>query len=283
LGGGRVMNRLVDIAVTPDAVRDLLVVVVLDLSRISRVVDDLMYWLELLRKRVDACLTKLRDENSDLPVRLLALARERYKDPKDIEKASPIPVPILIVGNKHDLFQEQVTDVERQKVMACTLRSIAHYYGCSLLYTTRRSVATLQTFRSRIGRHAGNKGSSIKAELNPLQPLNVSAGQDTFRDIGNSPSHSLTSAHHQGWIAAFGKIFERRAADYKEDAGTVISDIKLEPEPLIDALLLQKNEDLRKLQQSTQIRRKIKQVDYDYKERAIRSASASSTTGSSTG
>lgn len=68
LGGGRALVNLLDIALTADRLRDSFVVIVLDLSKPWRVLADATYYLDLVRKRVDVCLTGLREAKVACPL-----------------------------------------------------------------------------------------------------------------------------------------------------------------------------------------------------------------------
>lgn len=58
IGGGRALTSLADIALSPEMLKITMVVIVLDLSKPSRVISDLMFWINLLRYSIPphACI-----------------------------------------------------------------------------------------------------------------------------------------------------------------------------------------------------------------------------------
>jgi hypothetical protein len=56
IGGGRTMVRMADICLTPESVQRAMAVVVVDLSKPARVVDDLQFWLGALKAQVRTLL-----------------------------------------------------------------------------------------------------------------------------------------------------------------------------------------------------------------------------------
>lgn len=62
---------------------------------------------------------------------------------QDRELLEPCKVPLAIIGTKYDLYQQ--LDPEKKKVIAKTLRFLAHNYGASLYvshaFTVRYSLS----------------------------------------------------------------------------------------------------------------------------------------------
>ena len=50
---------------------------------------------------------------------------------KDESKLEPIAMPTAIVGTKYDVFETY--EPEKQKIIAKTLRFVAHFFGCCLI------------------------------------------------------------------------------------------------------------------------------------------------------
>lgn len=70
----------------------------------------------------------------------LSDSQHRLHPAQDIDAVSLSRLPIVIVGTKYDkmLFSSQDADdsAENHKILARTLRYIAHTYGASLVYTS---------------------------------------------------------------------------------------------------------------------------------------------------
>lgn len=68
---------------------------------------------------------------TDLEQRLRRAAWARYgTDHPDRDLIDPLPVPLVFLGNKYDVFQNQ--EPERRKMVCRTLRFLAHTNGASL-------------------------------------------------------------------------------------------------------------------------------------------------------
>lgn len=79
LGGGRALVQLLDVAITADSMPHTLVVLTIDLARLSRVTDDAAFYLGLVRQRCDAVLAEMRSQGkSALAAQLVANARKRF-------------------------------------------------------------------------------------------------------------------------------------------------------------------------------------------------------------
>lgn len=168
LGGGRSLSHLLDICVAPETLKHTLVVINVDLSRPSFVLNDCLYWIEKLRARVKACIGELHKSGSTVPKTLEQEARNVFgNDHEDLARVDLFEIPVLIVANKYDLIKDK--DAELLKVMSKSLRAIAHSNGCGLLYASKGHKVLLQTFRSRISRHVLNRPPSKTAQIGMLE------------------------------------------------------------------------------------------------------------------
>jgi hypothetical protein len=75
IGGGRTMVRMTDICLTPESVQRAMAVIVVDLSKPARVVDDLQFWLGALKAQVRALLTQ-QGQNKSRPLSRVLCASE---------------------------------------------------------------------------------------------------------------------------------------------------------------------------------------------------------------
>lgn len=258
LGGGRALVNLMEICITPNTLENTLVVLNLDLSRQSAIIDDCQYWLEMLRARVRDCNTALHEKKSNIPKKLEAAQREQLGDQhEDLNRVDIIGIPVLIVANKYDYIKDE--NAEKLKVIAKSLRVLAHSQGCGLLYASKSHKPLLQTFRSRISRHVLNRPPSKTVQTDYTKPLSVPAGCDTFEDIGMPPESSGSQAPVMAWTEYFKKIFPLKNEDKEETI--LLDDVTLASEPVIDQMRAQKDEDLKQLKRKLQLKRRMKQVD----------------------
>merc|ERR1712203_801554 len=74
VGGGRSFSVHIDICITPAILASTMVVLVLDLSRLSRLVNNFLFWLKLLKSRIKSCLAKVSPQEAG---KLKTLAKQR--------------------------------------------------------------------------------------------------------------------------------------------------------------------------------------------------------------
>lgn len=135
LGGGRLLADLVSVVLRPELLHSTVVVLTLDLSHPHKVVDSLLFWLLKLRERTDACIAELRQHDAKAAAKIELKQVKQWQIHDDRKGVTPFPVPLLIVANKYDLFQNE--ESERKKWMARTLRYFAHKNGATLLYCSQ--------------------------------------------------------------------------------------------------------------------------------------------------
>ena len=171
-----------------------------------------------------------------------------------------LPVPVLICANKFDTLKS--TEPESLRILARTLRALAHSHGASLLYTSRAHRDTLlKNYRARLTAHvmasASGGGKAAAPSLDHTQHISLHAGQDSFAQIGEPPGKDAQAAKGPvaAWMAAFPKYFEGGPQDAEE--GAAMEELTLEPERSVDAALALRQEDLRRLQRELALRRKL--------------------------
>jgi len=256
LGGGRKLVSLMDICVTPETLQHTFAIITVDLSKPTAVIEELNYWLDTLRKRVKQCIAKLAE--SEVPKKCEEQVTAMFgEEHQDVDKVNLCPVPILIVAHKFDMFKDQ--ESELLKVMSRTLRAIAHTNGASLLFTSKRHKPLMAAFRSRISRHVLNRPPSKTVQLDHTKPVCVPSGCDSFAQIGLPSDASSAQSPVQAWCTAFSKYFPLNDADREQNL--TLDDLKLAPEPAVDQMLSQKDEDLKQIKRKMALKRRMKQVD----------------------
>lgn len=261
LGGGRALVNLLDVPLTLDTLRDTMVVVTLDASRTSRVVEDAVFWLGLLRKRCDALLTTLRQRNPTVAASLVASAKRRVGETHtDLSRGlDPLPVPVLLCLHKFDSIK--ALEPESLRVLTRAVRAVAHAHGCALLCTSRAHRDTLlKLYRARVSEHLVNREGrkAPPPAFDHTQHISVAAGQDSWAQIGDAPSGGGSQAKTPlaAWSAAFARTFPP-SADDREDEAEVTATVDLDAEKQIDASLAQREDDLKRLQRELDLRRKL--------------------------
>ena len=270
LGGGRSLVDLLSIPITPQSIQDCLVVLTVDLSspRITRLVDDISFWIGLVRKRCEQVFGEMKGKGGGSAVSAMqAAARRRFGDSHaDLSRIDLLPVPVLIAVHKFDAVKS--LEPEHLRILSRTLRAIAHSNGASLMYTSRAHKDTLlKQYRARITAFVMSSaaGRPIPPNFDHTQWISVSAGQDSFASIGDPPAGGAASGKSPvaAWTSIFPKYFSpdaagaaALAAEDKED-GTSQDALSLESEKSVDATAAARQEDLRRMARELDLRRKL--------------------------
>nr|AAH79201.1 Dynein cytoplasmic 2 light intermediate chain 1 [Rattus norvegicus] len=143
LGGGTSLLDLISIPITVDTLRTFSIVLVLDLSKPNDLWPTMENLLQATKSHVDKVTMKLGKANSkassEMRQRMWSVMQ---KDHPDRELIDPFPIPLVIIGSKYDIFQD--FDPEKRKVICKTLRFVAHYYGASLMFTSKSEALLLK-------------------------------------------------------------------------------------------------------------------------------------------
>ncbi|TYZ69145.1 hypothetical protein PybrP1_010480 [[Pythium] brassicae (nom. inval.)] len=269
LATSKCVNEMIRVPLAPERILNGALVLVLDLSVPGDVVPNLVKWLLTLFKTVHEVL-KLKEKN---PVEKLAVeklkqdAMARYGSAHpDKDEVTPMPLPLLIIGNKYDTFRDE--DTVKRKGIVQAVRYLAHMYGASVLFTSTKDKNLVAQFRSVMKncafRAAGaNKGSK---EVDVAKPLFVPAGADLFEDIGMPKSarrQDFSREQHEERAKQWKKI----ACEYYPPSGEVADSSQQEdeldakgqaddasstkfPEPNIDRVRQRKREELQRYREN---------------------------------
>lgn len=260
LGGGRRMDKLLEIAVTSQSVDRSLAVVVLDLSQPHTVAESLAYWVKRVRAHAASCLNKRAKTEPGAQAAAKARAEAAWEGHADRARVGPSLVPLLIVAAKYDAFES--SDAGLLRVMARTLRCVAHSCGASLVYASSRSTGAFRAMAQRRLAGGGALPDAPRA-VDDTRALVVPAGSDSFSDIGAPPSDGAAAAPAgktpspaQQWIKACRRHFPapRGAAARPAEEG---ARPHLEPEPVVDAAVAQREQEYERVRREVQLRRKL--------------------------
>lgn len=232
LATAKCVTEMIRVPLAPERILNGALVLVLDLSAPGDVVPYLVKWLLTLYKTVHEVL-KLKEKNpvDKFAVEKLkqdAMARYGSAHP-DKDEVTPMPLPLLILGNKYDAFRDE--DTVKRKGIIQAVRYLAHMYGATVLFTSTKDKNLATQFRSVMKsfafRAAGaNKGSK---EVDVTKPLFVPAGADLFEDIGMPKSarrQDFTHEQHEERAKQWKKI----ACEYYPPSGEVVDSNQQEEE-----------------------------------------------------
>lgn len=128
-------GQLGNLFASVQALRTISFVLVVDLSRPERLWATVDTLLSGIRKRLDRVMADLTAKQSRLPGHLTAKMWQKYGEGHpDKNILMPLPVPLLMIGTKYDLFQNR--EPEERKMVCKSLRFLAHMHGASLLFVS---------------------------------------------------------------------------------------------------------------------------------------------------
>jgi dynein light intermediate chain 2 len=186
LASTKCVSEMIRVPLGPERVLNGALVVVVDLSVPGDVVPALVKWLTTLYTVVHEVL-KAKEKNPVDKFAVDALKQEamaRYgSGHPDKEEVTPLPLPVLVVGNKYETFRDE--DSVKRKGVTQAVRYLSHMYGASVLFTSMKDKTLVAQFRSVMKSFAFRamaRGAS--KEVDPAKPLFVPAGADLFEDIG---------------------------------------------------------------------------------------------------
>lgn len=257
LAGGTTLTKLIDAVITSSTIRSVAVVFVVDLSRPADIWPALDTLMKAVRARIDKIGTDMAAKDPKAPQQLKKKAWQKYgEDHPDKEWLTPMPIPLIIVGSKHDLFMSLET--EKRKMICNALRFAAHVNGASLLYVSEKDETLLTRLRAILSYLAfKTTAPSRVVTIDPARPLVVPVGTDSLSQIGPPPLppgdvSSLSAKRPQEmWQAVLHAAFPPDAT--RQDAVDPATNPKY-AEAAIDAMRAQKDEELEKYKRDAERR-----------------------------
>ncbi|XP_034857559.1 cytoplasmic dynein 2 light intermediate chain 1 isoform X5 [Mirounga leonina] len=241
LGGGTSLLDLISIPITSDTLRTFSIVLVLDLSKPNDLWPTMENLLQATKSHVDKMIMKLGKTNSK------AASEMRQKIRNNMQKDHP------------DF------DSEKRKVICKTLRFVAHYYGASLMFTSK-SEALLLKIRGVINQLAFgiDKSKSICVDQN--KPLFITAGLDSLSQIGSPPvpDNDIGKLHAHSPMELWKKVYERVFPPKSINMLKDIKDPARDPqyaESEVDEMRIQKDQELEQYKRSSS--KSWKQIEFD--------------------
>ena len=153
LAGGTNLTDLTDAVITADNLPGLSLVIIIDLSQPGTLWVTLEKLLNDTKEKID----KLTGSNKELRNVLEKSKNERIQTfAKNFDHSNIFPIPLLIVGSKYDLYAN--LDSVEKKMIARTLRFVAHYYAAHLVFVSERVASTLRYFKAFFNSLAFNTG-----------------------------------------------------------------------------------------------------------------------------
>ncbi|XP_051471576.1 cytoplasmic dynein 2 light intermediate chain 1 isoform X2 [Apus apus] len=263
LGGGTSLLELIRIPITSNNVRSFSVVLVLDLSKPNELWTTMEKLLQVTRNHVNKILTKLEKTNPKVATEMKHRMRNNLqKDHPDYELVDPFPIPLVIIGSKYDVFHE--FDSEMRKIISKTLRFISHYYGASLVFTSK-SEALLMKARVLIN-HLAFGYDKRSASVDHSKPLFIPAGLDSLSQIGPPPASDpdigklRANTPLELWKKVFEKTFPPKSFCDLQDTKDPAQDLQY-AEYEVDVMRAQKKQELEQYKRNAS--KSWKEMDFD--------------------
>lgn len=264
LGGGTSLLDLISIPITCDTLRTFSIVLVLDLSKPNDLWPTMENLLQATKSHVDRVILKLGKTNS----KAASEVRQKMwsgmqKDHPDRELIDPFPIPLVIIGSKYDIFQD--FDPEKRKVICKTLRFVAHYYGASLMFTSK-SEALLLKIRGVINQLAFGVDKSKSICVDQNKPLFITAGLDSLCQIGSPPvpDSDIGKLQAHSPMELWKKVYEKLFPPKSISTLKAIQDPARDPqyaESEVDEMRIQKDQELEQYKRSSS--KTWKQIELD--------------------
>ncbi|CUG88233.1 dynein light intermediate chain, putative [Bodo saltans] len=255
LAQGSELSQLSDVVVTPENIHTVVAVIVVDCHDVSTMFESSTYWLKRIDRRAQEIFQKMKAKGSQTPDKMLARAQRSVgEDHPDLSRMRLSGIPTVVVCNRLDIFKGDST---RLKLMAKTMRHIAHLFGAHLVFSSEQSadVTKLRTvlnhlvfqvpFDPRVIGVDPERGSVV-----------ATPDKDSFRDIGDPYASNMADFTSTGdseldrWKAAMDEMFPPS----KKSETKMVEDPFLKKlydtavdgfgEPTIDSMRKQKDEEL---------------------------------------
>ena len=272
LAGGNHARQLLSVPISPAKVRNLSVVLVVDLSDPTGAVASVERWVPVVKAHIDRAVKGATPLAVD-HLRSKSQSAMPFDHP-DRRSVRVSQVPITIVGNKYDAFANE--DPIRRKTLAMALRFLAHSHGASLVFTSGaapREDAATQSFRQMVAKDIFHVGVRRGAERNPERPLFVPFGADAFEDIRQCLPSTVNAAQvfdgsgargdaAQAWLAAVEEAFgPQRAHDSGEAKAEEKESAEEFREALVDEAKGRKDKELQAYRKDVERRERLREAE----------------------
>jgi len=237
LGGGKELAELVPVPLTKETYKNIVYIILVDLSEPSTLMESLEYWLRKVREAADnICKSTGTSPNRSDNYLKTAATLEQHDDRN---KVQPIGVPTIIIGTKYDQFEE--FDPENRKWITRMIRYISHLNGCSLFFSSIANQKHSLQIRGLLNNYLFSSTMPNLSQKDYAKPLFLTFGADSFDSMG-IPTSGNMSAYD---------VLKKMSRDYfpidknqSEKKNTVPLDFAKYPETKIDSTKLEKDHEM---------------------------------------
>ncbi|KAM6221146.1 cytoplasmic dynein 2 light intermediate chain 1 [Rhynchocyon petersi] len=264
LGGGTSLLDLITIPITSDTLWTFSIVLVVDLSKPNELWPTIENLLQVTKNHIDKVIRKLGKTNSKAASEMRQkMWNNMQKNHPDHELIDPFPIPLVIIGSKYDIFQD--FDSEKRKIICKTLRFVAHYYGASLMFTSK-SEALLLKIRGVINHLAFGIDKSKSLCVDQNKPLFITAGLDSLSQIGSPlvSDNDIGKLHAHSPMELWKKVYEKLFPPKNINTLKDIRDPARDPqyaESEVDEMRVHKDQELEQYKRNSS--KSWKQIEFD--------------------
>lgn len=262
LGGGLRLRSMLPVVIKPSNMNKLRVVVVVDLSQPGDVIPLLEKWLKLIRENLAAAITAMTKDKKlqRLASRLQKQAQVKWVGNPSRDKINAVPVPLLVMCTKLDVLSDEST-VKRKSVLNA-IRYLCLSHGAACVTTDHKTKLQLQYVRSFLNHFGFGEDLKGKPHLDAGQCLVIPAGADSFKALGcpNGVEKDVyektpgADARLNMWRKAIELHFDPTGAEKDTD---VKKEDEESHEPLVDAMVERKREQLAQYRKEVERRHKL--------------------------
>ncbi|VVC34099.1 Hypothetical protein CINCED_3A001829 [Cinara cedri] len=232
LGGGLVFKDLLSVIIEKTRSRRLSVVLVLDLSKPDVLWNTMEILLEELKTRLGNVFDG-HDQQIDV------------KHIEDRKLMSPLPVPLVIVGSKYDVYQN--FEPAKKRVLCQCLRYVAQTFGASLFFYAMNDAALVKRSKEIMSHYGFGTPFPKTYVHDSSKPLLVPVGFDCFDKIDDTNEIGCIRSMHK-YKNAFASNFKQVAVESGQQSTLNDVDPLNDPnyaDPLIDECLKKKQEEFK--------------------------------------
>ncbi len=248
LAGGTQLADLLHVVLTPSRLARCSIAITLNMGAPGDALATLLFWLDALRRRIDAILAELRVSDAGAADAFEARLAAEWVDHADADAVRPIGLPVVVFAHKWDEFEASFGESELRKLATRALRHFCHMSGASLLCTKSKDRTTMGAACTVLNHYAFGTPALESMQIDHSRPVVAIAGKDSLASIGRPPRVDGASAStaDEGWKVAYEVTFPSSGgADKASDISAV--DSEKFSEEAVDLLRRQRKDDVDRL------------------------------------
>lgn len=266
LGGGSSMAKLTDAVISTSNIQNLKIVLLLDLSKPKTLWETQHTLLTQLNQKLNQVVKEMSKTNKQVEKELKQKAWLRVgENHKDKNMMAPFLLPLVIIGGKFDIFQQEFNSEERNMITKA-VRFIAHSNGAMLQFFSSKAEGLGGRAKSVLSHLAFGTQLSKTTSIDASKPLIIPFGQDSFEQIGAPPvsSEMLLKLKRGGspyelWGDAYNSVFQQEHE--KKDSKTNPTLDQQFANDFVDNIRQQKDQELERYRKLCE--RKFKEAQLD--------------------